>query len=141
MFVSSIVVKLAELPGFARDSCGIIIHVLVAVFPQFNMSRGANFVSQLCPFTCRRNCIRVPNMFTIRPTVWHLSNMFEFVTPNRLQISLGARWVNYVSLFPFPDESVYVCQVWSRSVQGFGSFPRFINLLPPIPHAPRVSSG
>ena len=29
--------KLSELPGFARDSRGIIILVLVAVFPQFNM--------------------------------------------------------------------------------------------------------
>ena len=28
---------LAELPGFARDSRSIIIHVLEAVFPQFNM--------------------------------------------------------------------------------------------------------
>ena len=28
---------LAELPGFARNSRSIIIHVLVAVFPQFNM--------------------------------------------------------------------------------------------------------
>ena len=28
---------IAELPGFARDSRSISIHVLVEVFPQFNM--------------------------------------------------------------------------------------------------------
>ena len=33
--------QLAEIPGFARDSRSIIIHVLVAVLPQFNMSRAA----------------------------------------------------------------------------------------------------
>ena len=30
-------VVLVELPGFSRDSCSIIIHLLVAVFPQFNV--------------------------------------------------------------------------------------------------------
>ena len=32
-----IILILAELPGFARDSRSKIIHVLVAVSPQFNM--------------------------------------------------------------------------------------------------------
>ena len=88
---------------------------------------GLIFFSQLCPFTCRRICARVPNCFTFGPAVWHISNIFEFVTPKPLQMPLGARGVNYFSLFPFPDESVYVCQVRSQSVQGFGSFPRFMN--------------
>ena len=122
--------KLAELPGFARDSRSIIIHVLVAVSPTIQyvtpnppstmplgVSRGY-FYSHLCPFTCRRICTLVPNLFTIGMSVLHLSNIFEFVTQNPNQMSLGAGGVNLFSIFPFPDESVYVCQVWSRSVQG-----------------------
>ena len=64
-------------------------------------------------------------LFTIGPAVWHISNIFEFVIPKPLQMSLGVRGFNLFSLFPFPDESEYVCQVWSGSVQGFGSFPRY----------------
>ena len=42
---------------------------------------------------------------------------------------------------PFPDESVYVCQIWSRSVQWFGSFLRFMNLWPPNPPCPSGVKG
>ena len=33
----TIYLELAKIPGFARDSRSVIIHVLVAVFLQFNM--------------------------------------------------------------------------------------------------------
>ena len=72
-------------------------------------------------------CIHVPNVFPIGTAVWHLSHIFEFVTPDALQIPLGARGVNYFRLCHFPGESGYVCQIWSRSVQWLGSFPRFMN--------------
>ena len=44
---------------------------------------------------------------------------------------------------PFPDESEYACQIWSRSGQCFGSFPRFVNYLPPKPPTmpPGLSCG
>ena len=40
---------------------------------------------------------------------------------------------NLVSLCPFPDISDHVCHIWCQSVQPFGSFSRFLNLLPPKP--------
>ena len=45
----------------------------------------------------------------------------------------GLEPVNLFSLCPFPDESAYVCRIWSRSVQLFGIFPTFLNLWPPNP--------
>ena len=104
------------------------------------LSRGANFFSQLCPFTCRRICVcqmcsQSVQLFGIFPIFLNLW------PPNPLRMSLGARVVNLFSPFPFPDESVYMCQVWSRSVQWFGSFIRFMKWWPPNPHAPRVSRG
>ena len=81
----------------------------------------------------------VPNLVPIGPALWHLSHIFEFVTPNPLQVPLGARGVNLFSRCPFADESAYVCQLWSRLVQRFGSFHRFVLLLPPKP--PIMPSG
>ena len=87
-------------------------------------------------------CIRVPNLFPIGPAVWRLSHIFEFVTPWPPPNAPWARVVNFCSLCPFPGESVYVPQIWSRSFQWFGSFPRFMNWWSPNPpHAPRVSRG
>ena len=40
------------------------------------------------------------------------------------------------SLCPFPDESTGMYQIWCQSVQQFDSFPRLLNLWPPIPPCP-----
>ena len=86
-------------------------------------SRRANCFGQLCSVTCRRICIRVPILFTIGPAVWHLSNIFEFVTPKPpSNVPWGSRGT-FFSLCPFRDESVYVCQIWSGSVSGLEAFP------------------
>ena len=56
-------------------------------------------------------------MFGIFPTfvnVWR---------PKPLQIPPGARHVKRFSRCPFPDESAYVCQIWSRLVQWFATGP------------------
>ena len=39
------------------------------------------------------------------------------------------------------DGSAYVCQIWSRSVQGFDSFPRFKNWWPPNSPCPSGMKG
>ena len=60
--------------------------------------------------------------------------------PNPLQKPLGARYVNLFSLFPFPDESVYVCQVgpdWSR---GLEAFP-YVCIGDPLTHMPLGYQG
>ena len=60
--------------------------------------------------------------------------------PNSLQMSLGARVFNLFSLFPFPDESVYVCQVgpdWSR---GLEAFP-YVCIGDPLTHMPLGYQG
>ena len=45
-----------------------------------------------------------------------------------------SRGVTFFNLHPFRDESAYVCQIWSRSVQWFGIFPRFVTFF--LPHKP-----
>ena len=112
---------LAELPGFARDSRSIIIHTCVSgSFPTIQYvtpnpppqcpsgSRGANFFSQLCPFTCRRICIRVPNLFTIGPAVLHLSNIFLICDPQAPSNVPWARGVNLLAYF-YPLMNLYTC--------------------------------
>ena len=54
---------------------------------------------------------------------------------------INIRVVTLFSLCPFPDESVYVCQMWSRSIQWFGNFHRLMNWDPLTFHAPRWSRG
>ena len=55
--------------------------------------------------------------------VWHLSNIFEFVTPNPLQMSLGARGANLFSLFPFPDELYTYAMFGPDRSRGLEAFP------------------
>ena len=38
---------------------------------------------------------------------------------------------NLFGVYPFPDESAHVCQIWCRSVQPFDSFDILLNLWPP----------
>ena len=119
----------------------------MAVVPQFNMwpltplhnaprgLEGLIFVSQLCPFTCRRICIRVPNLFTIGPAVWHLSNIFEFVTPKPpSNVPWGSRGY-FFSPISIPWWICRPIRVPSLVLigPGFGSFPRFVNWWPPNP--------
>ena len=61
--------------------------------------------------------------------------------PNPHQIPLWAREINVFTRYLFPDEFAYVCQIWSRSVQWFGSVLISMNWWPPNPHARRVSMG
>ena len=50
---------------------------------------------------------------------------------------------NLFGVYPFPDESAHVCQIWCHSVQTFDSFNRFLNLWPPKTHKmpPGILSG
>ena len=64
----------------------------------------------------------MPILVPIGPDVWHLSHMFVCVTPTPSKYPLGLE-VNFFSRCPFPDESAYVCQFLSRSVQWFATGP------------------
>ena len=57
--------------------------------------------------------------------------IFYPIPPPSPPCPVGSWVVN--CLCPFPDESAYMCQIWSRSVQRFGIFPTFLNLWPPNP--------
>ena len=83
----------------------------------------------------------MPNLVLIGPAVWDLSYIFEFVTPYPFpNAPWGLEPINLFSLCPFPDESAYVCRIWSRSVQLFGIFPTFLNFWPPT-NAPWCLEG
>ena len=103
-------------------------------------SRLAIFFSQLCPFTCRRICIyRVPNLFTIGPAVWHLSNIFEFVTPKPpSNVPWGSRGWFFVAYF-HSLVNLYTCAKFGpdRS-SGLEAFPA---LWIDDPLTPRCPSG
>ena len=49
---------------------------------------------------------------------------------------LMSRGVTFFNLHQFRDESAYVCHIWSRSVQWFGIFPRFVILTHKPPKMP-----
>ena len=87
------------------------------------------------PFSCGRICIRVPHLFTIGPAIWHFSNIFEFVTPDPLQMPLGA-WGLIVSLM-----NMYTCiKCYPDRSRGLEAFPD-LRIDDPNPHASRVSMG
>ena len=46
---------------------------------------------------------------------------------------------NLFGVYPFPDGSADVCQIWCKSVQSFDSFPKLLYLWPP--RTPRNAPG
>ena len=75
-------------------------------------------------------------MVPIGPAVWQLLQTFESLTPKCPPcVSTG----NLFGVYPFPDESAHVCQIWCQSVQPFDSFNRLLNLWPP--KTPKMPPG
>ena len=80
---------------------------------------------------------REPKLVPIGPAVWQLPKTFECLTPKPPQVPPCVSRGNLFGVYPFPDGSADVCQIWCQSVQPFDSFPRLLNLWhPPPPQCP-----
>ena len=83
-------------------------------------------------------------MFTIGPAVWHLPNIFEFVTPKPpFKCPLGLEVLICLANF-HSVMHLYTCAKValdrSRDLEAFPDL--LIDYTPPLtPHAPRVSRG
>ena len=98
---------LAGLPGFARDSCSIIMsicafHFYIIYFHFFSADHG------------------IPQTFDY---------IFDPLNPHNS--SLGIEGLIVFSICPFPDESADVYQIWCQSVQPFGRFSRLLHFVTP----------
>ena len=69
----------------------------------------------------RRIRRRLPNLVPIGPAVWQPPRLWDFwaLPPRNAPFVLRS---NLFGIYPFPDESAHVCQIWCQSVQPFGSF-------------------
>ena len=85
------------------------------------VSHGAN-LSNRCPFP-DSSALYVQNWFSIRPSVRpqfpSLLNCWPHTTTHNAPCVLR---FTLFGIYPFPDESAHVCQIWCQSVQPFGSF-------------------
>ncbi len=57
--------------------------------------------------------------------------MFDPLKPP--QVPPCVSWANLFGVYPFPDESAHVYQIWCQSDQPFDIFPWLLNLWPPNP--------
>ena len=76
---------------------------------------------------------RESKLMPISPAVWQLPRTFECLTPKTPQVPRCVSRGNLFGVYPFPDGSADVCQIWCQSVQTFDSFPRLLNLWHPTP--------
>ena len=60
--------------------------------------------------------------------------MFDPLKPP--QVPPCVSWGNLIAVYPFPDESAHVYQIWCQSDQPFDIFPWLLNLWPPNPPPP-----
>ena len=83
------------------------------------MSRGELYLayvhSQTNPQTCTKFCANRSSRLTASQDFWICDPLKP---PEMLPC------VNWFGIYPFPDESALVCQIWCQSVQPFGSFSR-----------------
>ena len=148
-----IYMKLAELPGFARDSRSIIIHVFVPVFPQFNvwpltplLNAPRSLKGLIClasyihshadgsPYMCQIWSQSV-QLFGIFPTFLNLW------PSDPLQMPLGARGL-IVLAYIHSLVNLYTCAKFGHDhSSGLEAFPDLWVDDPLTPHAPRVSRG
>ena len=78
----------------------------------------------------RRIRRRVPNLVLVQPldSFPRLLNVWQ---PKTHKCPTCVSRGNLFGMYPFPDESAHVCQIWCQSVQPFDSFSRLLNLWPP----------
>ena len=65
---------------------------------------------------------RVPNLVPIGPAVWQLPQILKYLLPKTLHVPPCVSRGNLFGIYPFPDESAHVCQIWCQSAQPFDSF-------------------
>ena len=83
--------------------------------------------------------IRVQNLIPIGQAIWQLSHTVELFTFYSPKMPPDVSRGSFFCLCPFQDESAHACQIGSRSVQSFGSCPRFSNCIPP--ETPKMPPG
>ena len=83
------------------------------------------FLFSSCPFQDEYAYIRVPNLVPIGPArclaYFPYGCMCDRLTHSKYL--LGLERLILFSRYPFTDDSAYVCQIWSRSVQWFVTEP------------------
>ena len=76
---------------------------------------------------------REPKSVPIGPAVWQLRQTFECSIPKTPKCTPYVSRGNLFGVYPFPDGSADVCQIWGQSLQPFDSFPILLNLWHPTP--------
>ena len=79
---------------------------------------------------------REPKLVPFGPAVWQLPltvQCWPLNPPKCPSLCLGGGGGNLFGLYPFPDGSADVCQIWCQSVHPFDCFPRLLNLWHPNP--------
>ena len=95
----------------------------------------------LCPFPdesadVNQSWCQSVQPFDSFPDFW----MFDHWNPQVPPPPFVARG-NLFGVYPFPDGSADVCQIWGQSVQPFDSFPRLLNLWHPLPPPSEMPPG
>ena len=70
----------------------------------------------------RRIRRRVPNLVPIGSAVWQPPRLLDLWPLKPPEMPPSVSRFNLFGIYPFPDESAHVCQIWCQSVQPFGSF-------------------
>ena len=77
-----------------------------------------------------------PKLVPIGPAVWQFDSFpwfFNVWPPKTPQMPPCVSQGNLFGVYPFPDESAHVYQIWCQSDQPFDIFPWLLNLWPPNP--------